>query len=86
MIVTIPPVAETSITGLVLAGDRSIRGAQWRCEAHKCADGSVSYSLWRNGVFTPWDKTTAGARKLAHDLAAYCEAMRADPASRFSDL
>jgi hypothetical protein len=86
MILTVPSVTETSITGLVLAGDRPIRGAQWRCEAHKGANGSVSYSLWRNGVFMPWEKAHAGARKLAHELAAYCEAMRADPASLFSDI
>lgn len=77
MILTISSAAETAITGLVLTGSRQIRGAHWRCEAHKDADGSVSYSLWRNGVFMPWEKAHAGARKLAHELADRYDAMRA---------
>ena len=85
MILTTPSIAETAVTGLLLAGDRPLHGAHWRAEAHKAADGTVSYSLWRNGVFTPWGNAHAKARKLATDLAAYCDAMRADPVSRFHE-
>jgi hypothetical protein len=85
MILTVPSATKTAVTGLLLAGDRPIRGAHWRAEAHKATDGGVSYSLWRDGVFMPWDKAHKGARKLAFDLADYCEAMRADPASRLHE-
>ena len=66
---TIIPVStvEQQVTGLVFVAEKTIGKSKWRCEARKDGDGHA-YSLFRDGVFAPWNKTNQTARQLAHGV------------------
>ena len=69
---TIIPVStvEQHATGLAFVAEKTIGKSRWRCEARKNGGGAngYTYTLFRDGVVAPWNKTNQTARQMAHGV------------------
>jgi hypothetical protein len=63
----VPTNLERELTGFICAGEKEIRGQQWRVEFHS----GRAPALTRNGIAVAWEAATNEARKFVHAVADF---------------